>query len=442
MIKKFYHYFNLEFKRKQGIYISALITFFFIVILFNNTLLHLNSIYFSNEGDGMQIYYTSAYHAQFDDELWSQKCINYPYKENVFFTACQPLLTIFLKIVHLGKYTFGFTNFLMLFSLILCSIYLFLIFNWLKLNHYFSIILACCITFLSPQIVRFTGHFVLTYQFAIPAILYYMLVFADKPSIKTSIKISALVFIISTIHLYFFGFYAIIILSFYLGILIKKVKSLQSLGRYFLYFFSQLILPYLLFVLILKLGINYDDRSKYPFGFLEYISNIYGVFYPFNLPHEIYFTQFFGNPKNGSLEGKSYIGIISILTCVILLCKIIYNVLTLKFKNILSFTPFFYINILVLVSIITLLYSFGYPFILGHEKLLNKLSIIAQMRASGRFSWLFFYVINITSVIIFSIIINKLKNNFIKCFLFGACVFIFGFESYLNSYRWLKKNAK
>jgi len=438
MQNNFLLYLNSTSLKKLGVFLTAIITLFFIILIFKSTLLHLNSTPFSNDGDGLQIYYTSAYHAKFDKDFLSQSCINYPDKENVFFTACQPLLTGILKILHLGNYTFGFTNFLMLFSLILCSIYLFLIFNKLNVHYVTSIIFSVIITFLSPQIARLTSHYVLTYQFAIPALIYYMLVFSEFANYKNSFKISALVFILSTIHLYFYGFFILIVLAFYLMFLFKKIKNIKLLLNYFLYFFIQIILPYLLLILILKFGVNYDDRSKYPYGFLNYTSNIYGIFYPFNLPQE--FISKLINLKNVNVdfEGISYVGVVATLVCVYLIIKLFLNLVRLKFKKILMPTQFIYINILLLISIIALLYSFGYPFIFGYEKLVYKMSIIAQMRASGRFAWLFFYVINIVSVLLLSNFIKKVNNSLLKYSLLAICTMVMGYEAFSYSYLWLK----
>ncbi len=45
-----------------------------------------------------------------------------------------------------------------------------------------------------------------------------------------------------------------------------------------------------------------------------------------------------------------------------------------------------------------LLYSFGLPFILGLEWLIDLIGPVRQMRGIARFSWLFYYVMNIVTV--------------------------------------------
>ena len=87
---------------------------------------------------------------------------------------------------------------------------------------------------------------------------------------------------------------------------------------------------------------------------------------------------------------------------------------------------------MILCAFITLLYSFGWPFIFGYEDLISKLGFLKQTRALGRFSWLFFYIMNIALVVVVGEIAPKFNKFYLKTFFIIVIVVILGYDSYTN----------
>ena len=160
----------------KGLLLTLLISSLRLFYFFGEALKKPNTTYFSAAGDGLQIYYATAYHALHDTSYFNQQSINYPYGENILLTACQPSVSNPIKmlapVVDLSGYTTGITNLIMLLSVVLCSVFIFLILKHFNVNWIYASVTATCISFLSPQLHRMGGHYTLTYQFAIPAFIY------------------------------------------------------------------------------------------------------------------------------------------------------------------------------------------------------------------------------------------------------------------------------
>src|SRR6267378_694536 len=168
-----------------------------IVFFFGDILLNLNTTYFASDGDGLGVYYAAAYHVKYDHSAFHQGSNNYPYGENVLYSGCPVPIAIILKLFQpffdVSIYTVGILNFLMLISIPLSVLFIYLILKKLKIPFLYALLFSLGIAFLSPQIVRLTGHFNLTYQFAIPCIIYLFMVFKENPSVKNSIWISLII---------------------------------------------------------------------------------------------------------------------------------------------------------------------------------------------------------------------------------------------------------
>lgn len=401
-----------------GFVITLTLSSLILCVFFGKALFHANSVYFGTSGDGMQIYYTSMYHVLHDDSYLFQKCMNYPYGENVFFTACQPLLTGILKLFGLGNYTIGVTNLIMLFSIVLSAIFLYLIFKEMEVPFWYAAFAATAIAYLSPQMMRLFAHYVLTYQFAIPAFFYGLIRFYKAPTVKKSLLISLLTFFMATTHLYFFGFFALLSVFYWGTLFLVRKDNFKNILFCIKHFTIQIIIPYVLLQLIIYSVNNVSDRTAYPWGILIYKTNWTGVFYPFGRYYEVIPKLFGIIPQEVNIdEGYEFVGLLATLAFIFIVLKFAFNIITLKFKNVFSLTGNLSLDIFIWCSIPALLYSFGYPFIFDHEDWLNKIGILRQMRGIARFSWLFYYSMNITAVYLFYLIAKRIKYVWLKNFL-------------------------
>lgn len=414
-----------------GFIICFCLSLLILVFFFRNVLFHANSIYFSNSGDGLQTYYNSIYHVLFDNSYLYQQAMNYPYKESVFFTACHPAITNSIKVFGLDAYTVGIVNLTMLFSLPVSAWFLYFIFKELKVNYLYAALGSVAIAYLSPQVARFNDHYTLAYCFAIPAIIYLAMRFYNAPDLKKSLIISVLVFFMASTHMYFFVFYGLILT--WVWITYVYVKGFKNSWKVFLKHYPiQLILPLILLQVIIFLLNDYTDRTNNPVGFLDYLSNWSGVFYPFNKFYEPLFTKMGLRSIQITWEGIAYVGLGATLICVVLAFRFLINILRFKAHYFFKFTSNHFLNGLLLCAIVSLLYSFGWPFIFGNEEMVSKMGILRQIRSLGRFAWIFYYVINIALIFIINEIGNKYNRYYLKTILMSLVLTVLMYDAYSN----------
>ena len=107
------------------------------------------------------------------------------------------------------------------------------------------------------------------------------------------------------------------------------------------------------------------------------------------------------------------------------------NLVNKNFKHIFTLTDNVLLNMFFWISIFALFYSFGYPFILGLEDWVNYIGQLKQIRALGRFTWLFFYIINIIAAYKIYFWITR-KNIFWKYFILLIAFFVLSIDVYFS----------
>lgn len=388
----------INFFKDKGFLLTLVLSFTVLVVFFGKPLFHANSRYFGTSGDGIQAYYTSAYHAKYDKSFIHHEAMNYPYGENVFFTGCQPVVTGFAKMFGLSSYVVGITNLIMLLSMVLCALFLYLIFKELKVNFIYAAVCATAISFLSPQIVRLFAHYTLTYQFAIPGFIYFLYKFYQAPSMRRSILIGVYSFFMASTHLYFFGFFAVMSGFYWATLFIIRAPKFKNIFFCLKHFSIQLLVPFILLQMIIIVTNTVTDRTTFPFGFLLYKSNWWGVLFPFGRYYAYAPLNWGLEPGEVNPEGYSYVGIVAVFTTLIMTLKLIRDLLNFQVGKFFKFSDNLLLNVFVWSAILALLYSFGYPFVFGHEEWVKHLGFFKQMRGIGRFAWMFYYIINILAV--------------------------------------------
>lgn len=429
--------------KDKGFLITFGVSFTLLSIFFSGPLFHANTTYFGTTGDGMQNYYASLYHVKYDDSYFFQKCMNYPYGENVFFTGCQPLLTAPLKLFGLYSITLGVINLTMLLSIVLSAIFIYLIFRELEVPYLYAALCATAIAYLSPQMIRLFAHYTLTYQFAIPAFIYFLMRFYKTPSMKKSIVIACLTFYMATTHLYFFGFFALLAGFYWAVLFCLRKENFRNLWFCIKHFSLQIVIPFVLFQLIIATVNDVHDRTNAPWGILEYKTNWTGVFYPFQKYYEFIPQKLGIDPQTiNSSEGRQFAGLLATLFFIIVILKFVFNILRFKITKAFSLTGNLLIDIFLWCSVAALLYSFGYPFIFNHEDWLNHVGILRQMRGIARFAWLFYYVMNIAAVYLLYLFVRNLRFKWIKYACMSLALLILSIDAFssIGSYNGLLSN--
>jgi hypothetical protein len=373
-----------------------------LVLFYGKLFFSLNTTFFSTQGDGIQSYYNSYYLAKYDTSLMYSYSMNYPYGEVSFYTLSQPLVAGTIKFISknfsdITPYTVGILNFLMLFSVVLAAVFLYLLLTETGLPVSFAILISVGIAFLSPQIDRFPGHYTLSYVFAIPLLLYLLLLFHKRRrKFLLSVITGIALFILMTCHVYFAFFFGTAIVFYWLFVLLrsKYIRSISFL-KVILYIGLQLIIPVAVFYLITGHFADLTpDRPSRPYGFLVYKASPESVL----LPLGVDYGRFLHRIRNFSYvqwEGISYVGITAAVGFFFVLFSLMKKLFRLNWKGIFSVTDNYFLNIMFWASLTALLYSFGIPFIFGLDFLVEYTGPLQQMRSIGRFSWLFYFVINI-----------------------------------------------
>ena len=415
---------------ERGFLLTFVLGLFCMLFFFGKILKNPNQIYFGTTDDGIQAYYCSIYHIKHDTSYWHINGLNYPYGEQVFFTNSQPFISNSIKLIcevfDISDYTLGILNVIMLLSVLFCAVCLYLIFKHLRLPPVYSAVASVGIAFLSPQIIRLIWHYSLTYQFAIPLFFLLLLKFQQSPSIKKSILICSLVFFMAGTHFYFFGFFALIAVFYWGFLFFSKKITASNLKFVSLHAFIQIGIPFFLFQIIIFLIDNVHDRTNNPWGYLTYISNLTGIFYPYAKPYEPLFASFIKPEYPLTGEGYAYIGVFATLMVIVLILIFFKRIVFFEFKKMFLVTDNQILNVFCWGSLCALLLSFGYPFIIrGYEHYLQYAWLLRQLRGVARFAWAFYYIINIIAFYkIYQWMADKkpfLKNMVLTIALFMVC---------------------
>jgi hypothetical protein len=391
-----------------------------------------NSTYFAVDGDGLKNYFSAVYHAKYDSSWFRTSCMNYPYGEMASFTDDQPLLSgtigfISRNIVDISSYTIGIMNILMIASILFGSLFLFLILFDLGIPLIFSLLISTSIAFLSPQLDRFGGHFALAYVFFIPAMFYFLYEFHKRNKYFFSILILILTYVASGIHMYFVGFYIFILLFYWVY---TSIKQKHLTRNQLLHLFIQLILPIIFIELTIILNDYAPDRTPRPWGFRAYRAMPESVFLPFTMPYGQFLHKFM-TFHYIPWEGIAYVGLVASIGFFILFGTFIKRLIKKKFNISLKVTDNEFLNFLFWASFLVLLYSFGFPFFLGLERLSDYIGPLRQMRSLGRFAWVFYYAINI---VVFYKLWNwyKKSGNIYKYTFFIFCTIFIMYDAWIN----------
>jgi hypothetical protein len=380
-----------------GLLSTLLLSTIILFVYYGELLKAPNTKYFSNSGDGLKTYYVGTYHIKYDSTYFRSQGMNYPYGESIFFVDGHPLIANSIKfisnnITDISDYFVGTINMLMLVSLVIACLFVFLIFIELGLPSLYSVIPAIAIVFLSPQVDRMGGHFSFSYHFVLPLIIYLLLRFFKKQGFLVSFFIAFLLFFGLTSHQYLFAFCSVFLLALWIFIIVNKSITFK---KGILLFSIQFLLPLVVYALILMSSTDVKDRTSHPWGFMYYRAYPESVFLPFGKPYGSILYKIFTSLNYMDWEAYAYIGLVAVIGFGFFLKRIVVSIYHKHFKEIIFLTDNSVLNLFFWASFLALLYSFGIPYILKMEFLLDYIGVLRQMRGIARFAWLFYYMMNI-----------------------------------------------
>ncbi|MFT5167954.1 MAG: hypothetical protein ACI8P3_003193 [Saprospiraceae bacterium] len=358
-----------------------------------------NSWLINDTYDGFRSYSALVYHVRHDSTYSHYEGMNYPYGDKAAFTDNLPLIANSVKfisqnIVDISDYCAGILNGFLLLSVVLCAIFIYLIFSTLKLPVWYAIPVAIGITLLSPQLLRIHAHYGLAHPFVIPLMFWMSLLFHKNKRWSFSFLIAFLLFLCAQLHFYLFaigGSFIIALMAFKTLFAFDR-KALLING---IHLFIQVILP--LIILQWLMYDNVPERPSRPYGFFAYKACWESVFLPVDFQLGRWINEYVYKIPTFDREGIAYIGLVPVL---FIIKETIRKLWSRVFKNdyhtIIPDENRFFLKAAFWACFVILLFSLGLPFIIpGLEDFYLKLGPLAQFRSIGRFAWVFFYGFNI-----------------------------------------------
>jgi hypothetical protein len=267
----------------------------------------------------------------------------------------------------------------------------------LHLPLWYAGLAALGITFLSPQMNRLTGHFALAHIWFFPLLLLLLARYEERYSRRyQSLLIGILVWLSAQIHFYYFGLAAL-----FLGLYTVFQIAMEPTGRNLRVRLSHLVVMVLLPFMALNVWVHWShftpDRPDSPYGFTYYVATWEGVFLPYeNFPLFRWIDRLITPVRRADFEGQQYVGMVgAVFTLWVLFSR--FRLFGRSWDEAAYHRVHrrFLIGIFVASSAL-LLFAFGLPFVIdGLEGLVDYIGPLKQFRGLGRFSWAFYYVINV-----------------------------------------------
>lgn len=398
------------------IFLSVCLLFVFYHKVFSD----LNGYAFSPSGDGLKNYYACLYHAKFDSAFLTFEGMNYPFYEHSIFTDAQLPFSWLFKILGVTEYGVGLLNLFMLLSFPICALLIFKILRHYGVSEWWSLFASVAIAFMSPQIHRLTGHFSLSYVFAIPG-LWWMIILSLKGN---RFKWSALILVYLMFFFFMHPYLGLILCLFALVFwMVQIILDSSNRKSDLLEMIIQGILPILLFQLIVLFTDTHENRLNNPFGFFEYYAGWSSVFVPHDGPFASAAASL--NLQAGNWEAWNYVGMGSTLFLLVILVYMTLNRREIEIRKWMRTESFGFF----LSAYLILLFSFCFPLKYDLFKgVADHIGPLKQFRVLGRFGWIFFYAFTVFMVVGLFQISQRVKKPLIIRSIFAAGILLYAIE--------------
>jgi hypothetical protein len=356
-----------------------------------------NDFMFSDSGDGIKNYFTYYYHIKYDTNYLQFEGMNYPYGEHFLYTDCHPLPANILKFLGAQHPVFiehavGIVNFLMIFSILVTILLMYWILRSFMINSWFAIIMALGIGMLAPQLFRLEGHLALSYSAAIP-ITWALMILLRK--YRTDRLFAIILVINNFIWLFIHAYLGMILIAFQFSVLISMAilhGNFRKEAYHYLTLVVAVVLPVIFFYFFTELTDIHGGRTKNPSGFFLYNAELDDVFLPHHPPLGPLLVKLTGGAIKLQWEAWSYVGMT--ITLMFFLVLIMAAVSIFRKNSRARLKVLFdqhFLNIYLLAATLVLLFAMAVPF-KQFPQLLEAMPILKQFRATGRFTWVFFFV--------------------------------------------------
>jgi hypothetical protein len=351
-------------------------------------------------GDAGHTYHSYLYHIIYEKGIWS-RCINYPYGENMIYIDGLPFLSVplsYLKMLHLKpEQALAIMHLGIGFSYLLAIIYVYKTLLYFKVRQMIAILFSCLIILTNPQAYRLLGHFALANTCVIPMLFYWSVLYYNTGNWRYACYIFLLGCVMSFFHLYFGGIIVIWILFYTVGFFILEKRSVQLKLRHCGLLVVVGAVMFAMVKSVIWLTDPIKDRPTFSSGadrlthwriiLTSHISPYWS--------HLLESHEWLRDYSTG--EGYVYIGVTVMLVGII---GIIRGIFLRHNKEGLIVSQDKFQPIWLFIALSALLLGMGVPFIWNMQWLLDYMSLFKQFRSMGRFSWIFYYIMAVYTVVL------------------------------------------
>lgn len=431
--------------KKYPITILLLFSFGVTFLIWGDVLWHLNDYLFAPYGDGMKNYYAPAYYVKYGGRL-TFNGMGYPYSSYLMYADPMPILAIPLhwineSLLSVENYTIGIVNASMIFSVIPCILFLFLIMRHYRLPVWYAMIAALVIAHLSPQFHRFLGHFALSMLTFVPVVWYILLrqTNSARPYPWAFLQIIVLLFF-TFIHAYYLLIGVVFILAYLLVYVLQYYAKKQVNWRQVGALALTAIAPILAFKIFQILTDPTVDMHTSPYGFFAYHAEPKTILFSKEPPLVGFWKHFYSN-HSPKFEGYAYIGFAAVLVVLFTLVKGFKYVTKKQWSKIIRPVLPTNLSTAIWASVVVLLYSMCIPFEQGFAFILDYLPQIKQFRALGRFAWIFYYIFTVYTAFYLYLIFKRMSIKGVKSIAAMMLFLLFGLWA-MEGYQMIKTKKK
>lgn len=389
-------------EKQIGLLVAIIVSVAAVALSFPDMVFSPSHCFISVNGDGGKNLFTFLYHVLYGKALHFTG-MNYPYGEHIVFTDGQPLLSVALGYVPgiNAKQATGVMWLAIASGFVLSIVFLYRTLVHFRVVQPLALLFAVLIGLLSPQVLRFDGHYGLSYMFVVPMLFYFTVQYHATSRRMYALYILMLGICAVFLHPYFSALVFIWVALYVVGYVLFYRKTIKQYVVHLLPIV--LAAGFLLggFGVFMGLTDTLTDRPVAPYGMLVYCTTGPEILTSSYSPIWQAFQRNVVNigAVNGG-EGYCYPGIVPIVTVVL---AVIAAVRARKKKVIVpDVTNHSFEGMWLFVAFGALLFSMGVPFVWHMDWLLKYLSFFRQFRTLGRFSWIFYYVIAVYAAVYIS----------------------------------------
>jgi hypothetical protein len=356
-------------------------------------------------GDSLKNYFTYLYHIHYGSGFWFDG-MNYPYGEHLTYTDAQPLLAVPLAYLHkmLGfspSVSLALMHILIPLSYVLGCFFVYRILKYKGVDAVPALIFAALILTLSPQVVRASGHFGLSYACYLPMIFYWTLLYHETGRLRFVVWFTLLSILMTFLHPYFAAMACIWTGFYVLGLWFVRWRTPRAVIRTALPFVIAAVLIFGVVRLFMAATDPITDRPVYPYDILnsftvgeQVLTSEGSVVWKWIKDAGIYEAPAKDPEKN------YYPGLVALVVVLTGIFSFIRRNLRPLARREESTEAPVVDPVWVVMTAGVVIFTFGVPFVWGFEGLIDLIPPLRQFRSVGRFGWIAYYFVSIYGVVV------------------------------------------